>query len=88
MDWWYLSFAKNGWLGACIVEADGKMEAVVEAHRRGINPGGQVFCGNLTVIGSADDVPPDFRNRLLNKEDLIMLDKAVGGDGEVGTVSF
>jgi len=65
--WWYLSFADEAFNGACIVEADGMVEAVKEAHRLRINPGGQVR-GNPIPEDAVYD--PAYRNRLLNKDDL------------------
>lgn len=81
--WWYLSFAENGWLGACIVEASSEMEAVRETWRREINPGGEVVLFNLTSVGVAP--PKQLVNRLLDRADLRVLDRAVGGDGKLGT---
>lgn len=67
MKWWYLSFAEDGFKGACIVEAEDFLAAVEEAHRRKINPGGQVF-GQPVPEDAVYD--PSYRNRLLTREDL------------------
>lgn len=87
MDLWYLSFADpSGWLGGCIVEATDEMSAVQEAHRRKINPGGDVLCLNLSAVGSDKGVGEEFRNKALTMEDLIMMDMAAGGEGQVGRI--
>jgi hypothetical protein len=41
---------------------------------------------SATDIGLESSIPAEFRNRLLNKEDLVMLDMAGGGNGELGIV--
>lgn len=65
--WWYLSFADEKFNGACIVEGTDFLDAVQEAHRLKINPGGQVV-GN--PIPEDAEYDPKYRNRLLSKEDL------------------
>jgi hypothetical protein len=65
---YWLSFAgESGWLGGCMVEADGPISAAREAHRLGINPGGEV-----AMMGpvSAERIDMSLANRLLTREDL------------------
>lgn len=64
---WYLSFAGDTFLGACIVEAKGFIDAVTESHRLKISPGGQVRGHPVP-----EDVvlEPRWCNRLLTKADL------------------
>lgn len=52
---WYLSFARETFRGACVIEADSVVAAVKRAHALGINPGGN-------VLGLP--VPPDDAHRL------------------------
>lgn len=64
---WYLSFASPGkFLGACVVEADGFIEAVDEANHLGINPGGEVLGWDVTDFPA----PPFPMNELLTIEQL------------------
>jgi hypothetical protein len=80
--WFYLSFAsaslpKNEqWLGAVIVQADTIADAVKEAWRLGINPGGEVAGAEI------ENLPPErFRNRLMiSKSDLRDMGEAMAGD--------
>jgi hypothetical protein len=65
--WFYLSFAEETFKGACIVKAATFLEAVREAHRLKINPGGQVRGHQIPEDAVYD---PKYRNRLLSKEDL------------------
>lgn len=63
--WWYLSFSKRKFAGACIVRAYGLADAMAMSHKLGINPGGDVLGGEL------DHEPPEWAtNKLLSKEDL------------------
>lgn len=66
-QWWYLSFAAEKFLGACIIEAEDFVDAVRRSHRMNINPGGSVR-GNPIPEDAVYD--PSYRNRLLTKEDL------------------
>jgi hypothetical protein len=67
MAYFYLSFAeRDKFLGAVIVQADGPVEAIVEANRRGLNPGGQVM-----VIQGVPACAEAHANRLLlTKEEI------------------
>ncbi len=57
---WYLSFGSydfiSVFLGACVVEADGKMEACARACALGLTPKGE--CEAL-VVQVPRDIPPD-----------------------------
>jgi hypothetical protein len=64
--WWYLSFADDEFLGACVVEGRGILSAVEQAHALGINPGGQV----LAVKVHRDDEGRLPTNRLLSREEV------------------
>lgn len=83
--WWYLSFVDpelappleeqvpggRSWLGACVVKASNDVMAVREAHRLGINPGGEVaMWGPFTD----EQVREGMRNRLLDREDIGLSD--------------
>lgn len=76
--WWYLSFADNdGFKGGVHVEVEEKdnrqhemIAAVREAHRRQINPGGEVRGLRLTDAKAHELPPPKWRNRLMSKSDL------------------
>jgi hypothetical protein len=68
--WIYLSFADENFNGAVVIKAHGIGTAVREAHRLGINPGGQV----LGVEIPDERLPSEqFRNRLLSKEDILKM---------------
>lgn len=78
LKWFWLSFASgpppNGFLGAAIVQALDFEEAIEEAWRRELNPGGEVRGGALAKV--PDD---EYRNRLLNRQeatDLVQTRKA------------
>lgn len=76
----YLSFANKEWLGACIIEAESIEVALTLAWLLDINPGGTVF--HLDLSSKGIEIEERFMNRLLDKDDLVELDKAVGGSGE------
>lgn len=65
--WWYLSFADEKFKGACIVEATDLIDAVKEAHRLRVNPGGEVLGHPIPENAIYDS---KYRNRLLSKTDL------------------
>lgn len=73
----WLSFADGTlptgtqFLGVVIIRDSDFVEAVKSAHRRGINPGGEVKCTEITDI----DIPPEYMNRLLSRESLAELEK-------------
>lgn len=69
MSWWYVSFARGGWLGAAYVEADDPLGACRAALRRGCNPGGEAL---LIEVPEEEirEVPERDRWRLLSRADL------------------
>lgn len=79
---WYISFADGSlpkgtqFLGACVVEAVDLLDAIQEAHRRGCNPGGEAQV--MECPPEAPPVPEEFKNRLLNREAIDAMDKAMG----------
>jgi hypothetical protein len=71
--WWWLSFVdETGFLGVCYVLAFGMLTAIKEAHRLGINPGGEVQASSIPL----DQKPPNkWLNRLLSKSDIDEMNK-------------
>lgn len=71
--WWWLSFAEasppkgRGFLGACLVQANGFGSAVVAAGLQHLNPGGEVV-GVPDSPGMPEPLP-EFTNRLLNRQE-------------------
>jgi len=71
MPWQWLSFADphlppgTQFLGVAIVEADGVIDAALEAHRLRINPGGEVLCAELPGCTP----PVRWQNVLLGREE-------------------
>lgn len=64
---WYLSFAgEGGFRGACVVDGEDIVGAVKEAHRLGINPGGQVL-GIVVPLEEMERLPA---GKLLTYADL------------------
>jgi hypothetical protein len=67
---WYLSFAEPGrFLGGVMIEARGLTSALIESHRLGINPGGEVQ-GTRLPNDVAASFPPEDRHRLLSKAEI------------------
>lgn len=71
--WWWLSFADgtlpegSQFLGAAFVQGYTMIDAVQEAWRLGVNPGGEV----VSQMFPADNPPAEhLRNRLLSKAEL------------------
>lgn len=76
--WWWLSFADNEHnRGVVIVRARGMLNAVREASRRKINPGGEVVGFPL------DDgqEPGIYANLLLTKDGAEIASKVISGEG-------
>lgn len=71
----YLSFASDKFLGACVVQADSLEGAHKRATELGINPGGQVLGWDVTQLGK----PPYPMNRLMSRTDMEAVD---GGPGK------
>lgn len=69
--WWYLSFAdESGWLGGCYVEAPIAKMAHLSALTQGCNPGGEVAILGPLLAEQMINVPAEFRNRLLTREEI------------------
>lgn len=51
--WFYFSFARDGWLGSCLVEAPTLSLAVTKTHILGINPGGEILATPVPDEGMA-----------------------------------
>lgn len=72
-DWFYLSFVDpsrpkgDKFIGGCYVQAVGEIFAVSEAWRLGINPGGEV---GILLVPPEHVPPPEFRERLLTREEV------------------
>jgi len=77
----WLSFADGSlpegsqFLGVVIVEAWSFLDAVMQAHRRGINPGGEV---QGVEIPRALEIPAEYVNRLLSRAECEELDRKLG----------
>ena len=75
MSYWWLSFVDNRrpqgqrFLGATIVVAADVKDAVQEARRLGINPGGEV---SLIEFPAAVPPNPNWVNRLVSRAELNM----------------
>jgi hypothetical protein len=66
---WFLSFAgTEGWRGAAIVQGRGFTEAYLRSRDLGICPGGEVR--GIPIVETVPPPPPEYRNRLLSKDDL------------------
>jgi hypothetical protein len=72
-QWFYLSFAgEEGFRGACIVEANGILSAVLHCNILGINPGGEVMAIPVPE-DQVKDIPEGATNVLLSKEKLYQI---------------
>lgn len=83
--WMYLSFAEDrppkgrGFLGGIYLQARGITHALCLLHLRGINPGGEVI-GVDQPPDSLHLLPaPEYRNRILNKQEMIEAHADQGG---------
>ena len=69
---YYLSFAdQTGFLGAVVLEAFGFTDAISQAIKKGINPGGE--CLGEPWPEDVAKPAPEKRNRLLTKEEALAL---------------
>lgn len=79
MRWHWLSFADGNlpkgsqFLGAALVRAPNFIAAVMEAHRLGINPGGEV---QGTEAPECFSPRPGWCNRLLSRKECAEFDAA------------
>lgn len=82
MNTWYLTFSDKNWLGTIVTDAESLDAALTKTHKMKINPGGAVMIFPVPdeLAGLITD---DLRDRLLNKEDMIVLDIALGGNGQL-----
>lgn len=69
MKWFWLSFGDTStgkWLGGCWIDIPPGLDPIVESHKRGLNPGGQVV-----VMEREGSESPPLRElgRLLQKSD-------------------
>lgn len=62
--WWLSFYKQQQFLGGCIVEASGFLEACLEAHLLEINPGGKVH--GVCV----KDIPSEYHDQLLSEAEL------------------
>lgn len=73
--WWYLSFCDTGkpkgtqFLGACVVQAWGMVQAAEKAWDEMCNPGGEVK-GFEIPADKIGLVPMEWRNRLMSREEM------------------
>lgn len=81
MTTFWLSFADvnrpegTQFKGAAIVEGDDPVDAIQEAWRLGINPGGEVAISEISPDAPIRD---RWRKRLLSREDIDALDLELG----------
>ena len=71
-QWFYISFADNGFLGACIVRAPFPAAAPIVAHRLRCNPGGEAL--TVSVPEEFEDICTPYANRLLTKKDIVKME--------------
>jgi hypothetical protein len=68
MALWWLSFSsETANLGIAIIEAGSVHEAMLESHRRNINPGGEVLFFELPR--EAEDQARPYRHRLIQRDE-------------------
>lgn len=89
-SWFYISFAlpknKGGHLGSTVVEATSPAGALIEASRRGLNPGGEA---QIIPVPPERSEHPDLvpiRNRLASKTELMARGGYKGGYHENSAV--
>jgi hypothetical protein len=70
LRWFYCSFAGEHFNGAVIIQAHGVADCSLRAHRKKINPGGELAAWEVTQ----ERLPPEkYRNRLLTKAEILEL---------------
>lgn len=67
MGWYYISFVKDTFIGACVVEAVDVHGALVESKVQGCNPGGEAMI--VEIEKELGDPPVDVRNVLICDKD-------------------
>ena len=81
-NFWWLSFCNaqlppgDQFLGACLVPASDIVQAIEEARRLGINPGGEVK-GLAADPATTALIPARWKNRLLTRTQCAEMDKEV-----------
>jgi hypothetical protein len=82
MNWFYISFARpksqGGFLGATVVQAEDTPDALEQATRRGLNPGGEA---QIIPVPADRNEHPDIvrcRNRLVSKAELMAASAGYG----------
>jgi hypothetical protein len=81
---WWLSFCDGDrpegdrFLGVAIVRAPDMNQAVQEAWRLDVNPGGEVAAVGFSEEQARLHFPPDWTNRLISKDELLAAGYAVG----------
>lgn len=73
-SWFYISFARakaqGGFLGGTVVQADDAAGAIVEATRRGLNPGGEAQIIPVPSDRTDHQDVVAIRNRLATRDEL------------------
>lgn len=72
---WWLSFADKKFLGACIVRADSRSNAVKRSIELGCNPSSGQVAGSR--IPATDHIPEEFIGKLLDDAAVTAFNKAV-----------
>lgn len=70
IKWFYLSFAKDRFLGAVVIEAHGIVDVLSRCLILDINPGGAVVAAVMMPQSEIEKVPEADRSRLLSEADL------------------
>lgn len=71
MTYWFISFADaDGFRGATVVEASSPPEALAEAARRGINPGGEAVLIPVLPGDQGDPIMKALTNRLVGSKEM------------------
>jgi hypothetical protein len=78
---WYLSWADaKGWLGGAFITGYGPITARLRARAFGINPGGECLLIELPIEAAP---AMEWRNRLLNREEMLIVDPESTSIGEM-----
>jgi hypothetical protein len=77
LHWFWLSFCDSDkpkgqrFLGVAIVRGSNVVNAIQEAHRLDINPGGEVLAFPVSKEDAEKRIPSDCCNRLLRRDELV-----------------
>lgn len=78
VKWWWISFScEKGFLGAAIVDGESFTEAIANAWKHEINPGGEAQGMELTKAQRQQDLKPFDPYRLYSKQEIEKIDEAV-----------